>query len=73
MIFRRRRTRIEIEHTTVRVQGGNLYPLVAPPAPSPVEAALARVLPFPAPEPNERNATASVTTLAAGNVQENLR
>ena len=50
MIFRRR-TRIEIEHTTLRVSGGDLTPVVVPPAPSPAEPSFARVLSFAAPEP----------------------
>ncbi len=63
MIFRRRRTRIEIEHTTVRVSGGDLTPAVVPPAPSTAEPSLARVLPFQAREPNEPTATNSVPTV----------
>jgi hypothetical protein len=59
MIFRRRRTRIEIEHTTVRVSGGDLTPAVVPPAPA-AEPSLARVLAFPA---RETNATTSTPTI----------
>jgi len=60
MIFRRRRTRIEIEHTTVRVSGDDLTPVVVPPAPSPAEPTLARVVAFPA---RETNATTSRPTI----------
>jgi hypothetical protein len=69
MIFRRRRTRIEIEQSTVTVTTGDPNSVahrpvtVAPPAP--VESVLARVLPFPAPEPTEPNATPSVPTIDA--------
>jgi hypothetical protein len=63
MIFRRRRTRIEIEHTTVRVSGSDLTPAVVPPAPSTAEPTLARVLEFPARETNEPTATNSVPTI----------
>jgi hypothetical protein len=59
MIFRRRRTRIELEQTTVKMKAGGAISaaarpvVVTPTAPSPVESVLARVLPFPAPEPND--------------------
>ncbi len=59
MIFRRRRTRIEIEQTTVKVKarGPNSIAgrpvVVAPSSPSPAESVLARVLPFPVPGPTE--------------------
>jgi hypothetical protein len=64
MIFRRRRTRIEIEQTTVTVSGGDIFPLVVPP-PTTTEPTLARVLSFPAPEPNEPKATTSGPTVHA--------
>ncbi len=70
MIFRRRRTRIEIEHTTVRVSGGDLTPVVVPPAPA-AEPSLACVLAFPARETNEPNATTSVPTVNAPAIKEN--
>ncbi len=62
MIFRRRRTRIEIEHTTVKVEAGRATSVVAPrpdvvtpPVPAAVESVPARVLPFPALELNKPN------------------
>ena len=64
MIFRRRRTRIEIEHTAVKLQGGVLHSFVAPPAPAPAENALARVLQFPAAELSESKATPSALPTA---------
>ncbi len=66
MIFRRRRTRIEIEQTTVTVTTGDLNSVVPRPAavtpPAPAESVFARVLPFPTPEPTEANAQPAVTT-----------
>jgi hypothetical protein len=59
MIFRRRRTRIELEQTTVKMKAGGAISaaarpvVVTPTAPSPVESVLARVLPFPVPGPTE--------------------
>jgi hypothetical protein len=67
MIFRRRRTRIEIEQTTVTVTTGDLNSVAHRPVtvaqPPPVESVLARVLPFPATEPTEPNAQPAVTTI----------
>jgi hypothetical protein len=63
MIFRRRRTRIEIEHTTVRMDADDLNSValrpvaMTPAAPSPTKSALARVLPFRTAEPAEPIAT----------------
>jgi hypothetical protein len=66
MIFRRRRTRIEIEQTTVTVTTGEPNSVVPwPAAVPPAESVPARLLPFPAPQPNERNAPRSVTTIDA--------
>jgi len=53
MIFRRRRTRIEIEHTTVRVEAGGVYPLklgtdVVTPAPPPAQTGRAALTVAPA-------------------------
>jgi hypothetical protein len=68
MIFRRRRTRIEIEHTTVRVEGGGLNSVVlrpvglTPAAPSP-GSVLARALAFPVRDTAQPNSTPSVTTI----------
>jgi hypothetical protein len=50
MIFRRRRIRIEIERTTVRLEGGDLHS-AAPQTPSPTETTSAQVLSYPLPEP----------------------
>jgi hypothetical protein len=68
MIFRRRRTRIEIEQTTVKVKANDrssvvVRPLAVTPVPSPSESILGRVLPFSAPEPTEANAQPAVTTI----------
>jgi len=74
MIFRRRRTRIEIEHTTLTVMGGGLNSViprpagVTPAAPSPVESVLARLLAFP--EPTEPNAIPSATPTANPSAKE---
>jgi hypothetical protein len=67
MIFRRRKTRIEIEQTTVTVKSDRSSVVfqsvgVTPPA-SPAESALARVLPYPAPGTTEANAQPAVTNL----------
>jgi len=54
MIFRRRKTRIEIEQTTVRLEGGG-QPSTVLQTPSPAETILARVLSYTPPEPTEPN------------------
>jgi len=67
MIFRRRRTRIEIEHTTVRVEGGVPGPAaVAPSTMGQVESALPRALSlsFRQPEHPELSADVLPPTLA---------
>ncbi len=68
MIFRRRKTRIEIEQTTVKVKASDrssvvIQPLAVTPVPSPAESALAHVLPFPASGPTEANAQSVLTTI----------
>ncbi len=65
MIFRRRRTRIELQQTTVRMSGSDICPVVVPPSPPTTESPLARVLSFPTPEPKEPNDTTSIPTAHA--------
>ena len=56
MIFRRRRTRIEIEHTTLRVETGGLYAAeVIASARVGFESSLGATLSLPTPEPAEPN------------------
>jgi hypothetical protein len=63
MIFRRRKTRIEIEQTTVKVRSDRSSTFLRPVAVTPpAEAALAPVLPFPAPGSTETNAQPALTT-----------
>jgi hypothetical protein len=62
MIFRRRRTRIEIEQTTVTVTTGEPNSVGRPVAVPSAESVPARVLTFKAPETTEPSTQPSVPT-----------
>jgi hypothetical protein len=63
MIIRRRRTRIEIEHTTLRVETGGLYGAeVMSSARAGFEPSLGAALSLPTPEPNRSKANLPATT-----------
>ncbi len=67
MIFRRRRTRIEIEQTTLRVAATDLASSAVPPT---AEAVHALVLPLLATQPTETKAKASMKTFHAHPAKE---
>ena len=69
MIFRRRRTRIEIEQTTLRVEGSGFRPSIVIPSPG-MEAAPACILSLPAAEQIERQPSISALPTTSTTTEE---